>query len=117
MVTLLDHVQVTQRQGLVLVIFLLGSQHLAQGLDRSRGSMKIEERKRKRKEEKRREGGREEGRKEGRKRSAGPQKFLQCSVDSRGHFGGEVCLVLLERLGLGEDTQWSELQVIKQRWS
>ena len=42
MVTLLDHVQVTQRQGLVLVIFLLGSQHLAQGLDRSRGSMKTE---------------------------------------------------------------------------
>ena len=79
MATLLDHVQVTQRQGLGLVIFLLGSQHLAQGLGRSRGSMKIEERKRKRKrkEEKRREGGQ---RKEGRKRSVGPQEVsaVQC---------------------------------------
>ena len=112
MATLLDHVQVTQRQGLVLVIFLLGSQHLAQGLGRSRGSMKIEERKRKRKrkEEKRREG----GRKEGRKGQQAPRTFLQCSVDSRGHLGG-ICLILLERLGLGEE--WSELQVIKQRQS
>ena len=62
------------------------------------------------------EEGREGGRKE-RKEQQAPRKFLQCSVDSRGHFGGGVCLVLLERLGLGEDTQWSELQVIKQRWS
>ena len=78
MATLLDHAQVTQRQGLVLVIFLLGSQHLAQGLGCSRGSMKIEERKRKRKRKE--EGRREGGRKEGKKRAAGPQEVsaVQC---------------------------------------
>lgn len=79
MATLLDHAQVTQRQGLVLVIFLLGSQHLAQGLGCSRGSMKIEERKRKRKrkeEGRRKKGGREEGRKE--KSSRPPGSF--CSA-------------------------------------